>query len=171
MRLDLGAIAKGYALDAATEVLRRHRITRSLVAGAGDLLVTDPPPGQPGWKIEVAPLDLPNAPPQRHVWLRRASLCCSGDLVQHVEIGGVRYSHIVDPHTGLGLTDHSLVTVIGSDGMTTDALGTAISVIGPARGLELARQYRSEMLVLRRPIDSVESAETPGFQLWEKPGR
>ncbi len=171
MRLDLGAIAKGYALDAATEVLQAHGITRSLVAGAGDLVVTDPPPGQPGWKIDVAPLDFTNAPPTRHVWLRRASLCCSGDLVQHVEIGGVRYSHIVDPHTGLGLTDHSLVTVIGSDGMTTDALGTAISVVGPVRGLKLARRYHAETLIVRRPGDTVETVETPGFRRWENPGR
>ena len=170
MRLDLGGIAKGYALDAATAVLQKNGITCSLVAGAGDMVASDAPPGQPGWRIEIAPLDVTNAPPARQVWLRRASLCTSGDLFQHVEIDGVRYSHIVDPHTGMGLTDHSLVTVIGSDGMTTDALSTAISVIGPERGRALAREFHAEMLFIRRPGNALEIGETPGFRRWERSG-
>ncbi|KAB2660821.1 MAG: FAD:protein FMN transferase [Verrucomicrobia bacterium] len=170
MKLDLGGIAKGYALDAATEVLRRHGIRRSLVAGAGDILVTDAPPGETGWKIEIGALDVPDAPPARVVWLRHAGLCTSGDVFQHVEIDGVRYSHIVDPRTGLGVTDHSLVTVIGRDGMTTDALSKVASVGGPELGLAVAPRFGVEMLVVRRPGTRVEVRETPGFRRWEKRG-
>jgi len=166
MRLDAGGIAKGYALDEATRVLRSHGIRSSLVAGAGDIVVTDPPPGQPGWKVEVAPIDLPEAPPPRTVWLRNASLCTSGDLFQHVEIEGRRYSHIVDPRTGLGITDHSLVTVIGRDGITCDALSTAISVAGPDRALALARHFGAEVLLVRMPGTTLEGVESSGFKRW-----
>lgn len=170
MRLDAGGIAKGYALDEATRVLRAHGIRSSLIAGSGDMVATEPPPGQSGWKIQVAPLDLPSSPPARFVSLRNASLCTSGDVFQHVEIRGTRYSHIVDPHTGLGLTHQSLVTVIGPDGITTDALSTAISVSGPQRGIPIARRFGAEMLLVRQspPGSStpVESFESPGFARW-----
>ncbi len=164
MRLDAGGIAKGYALDEASRVLRAHGIRSSLVAGAGDLVVTGPPPGQQGWRVELAPLDVPKAPAARHVWLKNASLCTSGDLFQRVEIGGIRYSHIVHPRTGLGLTDHSLVTVIGPDGITTDALSTALSVAGPAHAVSIARRFGAEVLLVRKPGQELEFVESPGFR-------
>lgn len=163
MRLDLGGIAKGYALDEATRVLKAHGIRSLLVTGAGDMVAGDPPPGQPGWKVELAPLDVPDAPAARAVWLRNGSLCTSGDLFQHVEINGTRYSHIVDPHTGLGLTDHGLVVVLGRDGMTTDALSTALSVLPPDRGLALSRKYHVRSRIVRVPAGRIDVQETPDF--------
>ena len=70
MRLDLGAIAKNYAVDEAVALLRERGITRALVGGSGDMTASDAPPGQPGWRIEVAPLDTPDAPPARSSILR-----------------------------------------------------------------------------------------------------
>ncbi len=172
MRLDLGAIAKGYALDEAFAVLRHQGVARALVSGGGDMVVGEAPPGERGWKVAVAPLDAPGAPPARTVWLRWASLCTSGDLFQHVEIGGVRYSHIIDPRTGVGLTDHSLVTVIARRGITADALSTAASVLGPVAGIRLVeRTPRAEALVVRSVESAgklqIEMAETRGFRGWE----
>lgn len=165
MRLDLGGIAKGYAVDEAMNVLRARGITRALVSGGGDLAVSDAPPGKKGWRIEVAPLDVTNAPPARFVLLRHRALATSGDVFQHVEMDGVRYSHIVDPRTGLGLTDHSLVIVIARDCATADALATAVSVLGPARGLELAEGTRGAAACLvRRPGAAVEVRETGRFK-------
>lgn len=137
MKLDLGGIAKGYAIDEALRVLRARGLPRALVSGGGDMAAGEPPPGRPGWRIEVAPLDIPQAPPARFVLLHHAALATSGDLFQRLEIDGVRYSHIVNPRTGLGLTDHSLVTVVAPDCLTADSLATAVSVLGPARGLDL----------------------------------
>lgn len=137
MRLDLGGIAKGYALDEALKTLASHGVRSALVSGGGDMVVSAPPPGKPGWRIELAPLDVTNAPPARFVLLHHVALATSGDLFQRLEIDGRRYSHIVDPRTGIGLTDHSLVSVIAPDGMTADALSTAVSVLGPQRGTEL----------------------------------
>ena len=169
MRLDLGAIAKGYAVDQALKVLRAHGVARALVAGGGDMAVSDAPPGKPGWRIEVAPLDVTNAPPARFVVLRNRALATSGDVFQHVEIDGVRYSHIVDPKTGMGLTDHSLVTVIARDCTTADSLATAVSVLGPAKGLRLVDQFPQVVAhVVRRPGATIEVRESPNFGSYDE---
>jgi thiamine biosynthesis lipoprotein len=157
MRLDVAAIAKGYAIDAAVKVLRDRGIASCLVAGSGDMMAGDPPPGQPGWKIEVAPLDAPGAPESEVVLLNNSAIATSGDVFQHVEIGGVRYSHIVDPRTGVGLTDHSLVTILGPDCTTADGLGTAVSASGPERGLKLVEETPGiAARIVRKPGETVE---------------
>ena len=156
MRLDLGAIAKGYAVDEAINVLRTRGIRSALVAGGGDMMAGDAPPGADGWRIELAPLDATNAPATEFVLLKNAALATSGDLFQHVEIAGVRYSHIVDPRTGVGLTDHSLVVVIARDGMTADALSTSVSVLGPERGLKFAEAQGACARIVCQPAGRIE---------------
>lgn len=161
MRLDLGAIAKGFACDEARAILKKRGLPRALVGGGGDLAVGDPPPGQPGWRIEVAPLDAPGAPPPQTVLLKNCGLATSGDIFQRVEIAGRRYSHIVDPRTGLGLTDHSLVTIIAPDAMTADALSTAVSVLGPERGLRLVEETPGTAAhLVRQPGAEIELRES-----------
>jgi thiamine biosynthesis lipoprotein len=136
MRLDLGGIAKGYAMGEALAVLRAQGVPAAMIHGGGDMALGDPPPGKPGWRVGIAPLDV-NAPPSFYLWLSRCAVSTSGDAWQFVEIGGKRYSHIVDPHTGVGLVDHSMVTLVGSDSMLTDGLTKAVLVEGPERGLQL----------------------------------
>jgi len=161
MRLDLGAIAKNYAVEDAVRVLKEHGITRALVGGSGDMTASDAPPGQPGWRIEVAPLDAPDAPPPQIIYLKNYGVATSGDMFQHVEIGGKRYSHIVDPRTGYGLTDHSLVTVVAPDCMIANSLTTSISVLGPERGLKLVEETPGAAAhVVRKPGDKIEVFES-----------
>ncbi len=137
MKLDLGGIAVGYAGDEALKVLRQHGISRAIIDGSGDIVLGDPPPGETGWRIGIASLREPDAPPKQFVRLANCSISTSGDAFQFVELNGQRYSHIVDPRTGLGLTRRSSVTVIAPDGITADSLATAVSVLGPERGLML----------------------------------
>jgi thiamine biosynthesis lipoprotein len=137
MRLDLGGIAKGDAADQALLVLDRYGIKSALVAAAGDIAVSRPPPGKDGWRIGIAPLQSSAPSPARYLLLHDAGISTSGDAEQHVEIGGVRYSHIIDPRTGVALTGRSSVTVIAPDGITADSLATAVSVLGPEHGLQL----------------------------------
>ena len=161
MRLDLGAIAKNYAVDEAVAVLKQRGITRVLVGGSGDMTAADAPPDQPGWRIEVAPLDVPGAPPPQIIYLKNRSIATSGDIFQRVEIGGKRYSHIVDPHTGIGLTDHSLVTVVASDCMAANGLTTTISVLGPERGLKFVEETPGAAAhVVRMPDDKIQFVES-----------
>lgn len=164
MRLDLGAIAKGYVLDEALKVLRQEGIKRAMVGGGGDTVFGDPPPGRKGWRVEVSPLEVTNAPPARYILLANRAIATSGDLYQRVEINGVRYSHIVNPLTGIGLTDHGLVTVVAKDGITADSLATTVSVLGPERGLKLVETYSGAAAhILRKPNEKIEQRESKRF--------
>jgi thiamine biosynthesis lipoprotein len=135
MRLDLGGIAKGYAADEGLKVLRGLGITRALVAASGDIVTGDPPPGSDAWVVEVATLG--KGIPARRVKLSNAAVSTSGDLFQFAEIGGVRYSHVLDPKTGLGLTGQRSVTVIAKTGTAADGLSTAASILAPDKALAL----------------------------------
>jgi len=133
MQLDLGGIAKGYAGDEAIRVLREHGIQSALFEAGGDIVVSDPPPGTKGWEIE-----LPDGRKQR---LADAAISTSGDTVQFVDIAGKHYSHVVDPRTGMGLTEHYMATVIAPRGITTDSLSTAATVLGAREGESLIRRF------------------------------
>jgi thiamine biosynthesis lipoprotein len=137
MLLDLGGIAKGYAVDEALKSLKECGIQSALVALGGDIVVSDPPPGKEGWTIEIAMNEFPALAKPKPLRLRHAAVSTSGDAEQHVEIGGIRYSHIIDPRTGKALTGRSSVTVTALSATESDGLATAISVLGPDRGLEL----------------------------------
>ena len=163
MRLDLGAIAKGYALDQAAAVLRRKGITRFLLSGGGDMIIGDSPPGQLGWTVEAGVFDTAEAQTRRLLCLVNTALATSGDSFQRAEIDGVRYSHIVDPRSGIGLTDHSLVTVIATSAMLADALSTAVSVMGPDDGPALAARRGADVWILRKPGPLVEETRSAGF--------
>jgi thiamine biosynthesis lipoprotein len=140
MLLDLGGIAKGYAADAALAVLKKHGIDHALVAAGGDIAVSGPPPGSGGWTVGIASLERPNGKPRRSLLLKGSAVSTSGDAEQFVEIGGVRYSHIVDPRTGMALTGKNSVTVIAHDATTTDALATAVCILGSEKGLALVEK-------------------------------
>jgi FAD:protein FMN transferase len=168
MRLDLGGIAKGYAVDQALRTLARRGITSALVSGGGDMAVGDPPPDKEGWRIELPPLDTSNAPPARFVLLSHAGLSTSGDLFQRLEINGQRYSHVIDPRTGVGLTDHSLVTVIAPDDFTADGLTKVASVLPPKEALKFIRQTPGAAVrIVRKPGAKVEQYEAAFRQFYE----
>ena len=135
MRLDLGGIGMGYAVDRTLEVLGRHGITAAMVDASGDIAVSAAPPGALGWKIAVAPLRPDGQRDEQDrvdpLLLCHAAVTTSGDAFQAVEISGRRYSHIVDPRTGLGVAGPAAVTVVAPDCTTADAIATAASVLGP----------------------------------------
>ncbi len=134
--IDLGGIAVGYACDQALAEFRQHGITRALIDAGGDVVVGDPPPEAQAWRVAVAPLRL-NGPPQAMLNLANTSVTTSGDAYQFVEIDGVRYAHIVDPATGLGLTERISATVIAPTCMAADSLATAVTLMGVEAGLRL----------------------------------
>jgi FAD:protein FMN transferase len=165
MRLDLGGIAKGYAVDQAIKVLAQRGIERALVAGGGDLAVSGPPPGNAGWRIEIASLDASNAPAPQFVRLAHAGISTSGDLFQRLDVDGKRYSHIVDPRTGMGLTDHSLVTVIAGDDITADSLTKVASVSSPEEAVKFIENTPGAAArIVRKPGDQIEVYESKGFR-------
>lgn len=166
MRLDVGGIAKGFAADEALAVLKARGISRALVAASGDIVAGDPPPGEQGWKVAIEGLALGETPaPQEVLLLAHRAVSTSGDTYQFVEIGGVRYSHIIDPRTGIGLTGRSLVTVVAPDGLTADGLDTTIDILGNERGLALLAQWPGTSARMQRLVaGQVETVRSPGWQ-------
>ena len=154
MRLDLGGIAKGYAADAALSVLAQSGIRSALVAVSGDLAFGDPPPGENGWKIGAGDST-------RVVELRNAAVSTSGSEEQHLDIGGKRYSHIIDPSTDTGLTLPITVTIVAARGMDADSLATAVSVLGPERGMALVRRKPGVAALIVTEKGAIESPNWP----------
>jgi thiamine biosynthesis lipoprotein len=141
MRLDAGGIAKGYAADEALKVLAKAGITRALVAASGDIVVGDAPPDDArGWRIGIAPLDTTEQP-SVYLRLNRAAVSTSGDAHQFVEIGGKRFSHILDPRTGEPLHERASVSIVAPASIQADALATAVCVLGPEAGAKLLQKY------------------------------
>jgi thiamine biosynthesis lipoprotein len=160
MRLDVGGIAKGYVVDQALAELRKHGITRAMIHAGGDIGLGDPPPGESGWRIGVGLLEH-EAKPTGYLTLARCGVANSGDMYQFVEIGGRRYSHLVDPRTGIGLTDHANVTVVAPSGLMADGLSTTLSVLGPEKGLKLIEETTdAAAFILRMPDGKLESCQS-----------
>jgi len=164
MRLDLGGIGMGYAADEALRIITQHGITSAMIDASGDVVCSAAPPGERGWKIGIAPLTESAGPPSRYVWLAHRALTTSGDAFQFVEIGGRRYSHIVDPQTGLGLATRSSVTVIAPDCTTADSMATAVSVLGPQRGMKFVESIPDvAALIVISDDDGVRTCESATF--------
>lgn len=138
MVFDLGGVAKGYAADLMLESLAAAGIKQAMVAAGGDIRVGEPPPGSAGWRVALQSFDLSGT--DEVLVLSNAAVSTSGDLHQSVEIGGVLYSHILEPRTGLGLTRRVAATVIASEAKLSDPLATAACVLGPGSG-EAIRFY------------------------------
>src|SRR5262249_48312396 len=136
----------------------------ALVAAGGDIAVGEAPPDADGWTVGIAPLEDPESKPQRHLLLKDAAVSTSGDAEQYVEVGGKRYSHIVDPKTGLRLVGRSSVTVVARRGVTSDGLATAVSVLGPERGLALVEATEgTSALFVRKTEKGLETTASKRF--------
>jgi thiamine biosynthesis lipoprotein len=172
MQLDLGGIAKGYAADEALKLLKeKFGISQALVGAYGDIACGDPPPGKEAWSVEIAPIA--KSQKIRTVNLANAALSTSGDLEQFVVINGVRYSHIVDPKTGLGLTGQRSVTVIATKGINADSMTKAVSILPSDRAMKLVEDTpgaAAYIVILdkdEKPIATA-SKRFPQFEVREK---
>ena len=164
--IDLGGIAKGYAVDRCIELLAAAGITQASVAAGGDSRILGDRGGEP-WTVgiqdprenEMAVL-LP---------LVDTAVSTSGDYERFFEEDGVRYHHILDPRTGDSARDSWSVTILGPDATFTDGLSTSVFVLGPERGLALIDQLPGVDAIiidasgqLRYSADLLEAATPPG---------
>ena len=141
VELDLGGIAKGYAVDRAIEVLKKHGISAALVNAGGSTISTlGAPPGEAGWEVEIQdPLDLRKI--ATSVRLKNQTLSVSGGYGAFFELGGARYSHIMDPRSGRPVQGVLSVAVITNDGMSGDALDNVFYVLGIEKSQERLRDW------------------------------
>ncbi len=147
MELDFGGIAKGYIAKKVLELLAAEGITQALADAGGDMVMSNPPPGKDGWTIgitipEQTPLLLP-----KKLAVSNAAVATSGDAYQYMVHDGKKYSHIIDPRTGYGITHQKNVTVVSPDATTADWLATACSILPVATAARLAENLGASFLI------------------------
>ena len=141
MKLDAGGVAKGFAGDEALVAMRKAGVTSAMVAISGDIVLGDAPPEKPGWRVQVLGQTLT---------LSNAAVSTSGDEFQFIELGGTRYSHIVDPRTGMALRNSHAVGVVAKKGIDADSIATAVSVAGPAIAKKLSARHQIRIITERK---------------------
>lgn len=178
LAIDLSAIAKGYAVDVLAELLEENKIVHYMVEVGGEVRCRGNKGDQGDWKIGIEKPLL--APPgtlpglQRAVRLGDRALATSGDYQNYRDIGGVRYSHLIDPRSGFPVeripeaeampTERlGSVSVVDKSCARADAFATALFVLGEKDGLELAREKNLNVLFLFRSEKNVREASTPNF--------
>ncbi|MCF0070582.1 FAD:protein FMN transferase [Dyadobacter sp. CY261] len=144
MRLDIGGLGKGYAAEEAIKEVKKLGITSAMMDAGGKIVLTNPPPGTMGWNINVSN----GSDSLRAMQLSNVALATSGPTYRYMEYKGVRYSHIVDPKTGVGLLFHVRTTVISPDGTVADALATAFSVAGIKKSRKYLRRFKGSKVWL-----------------------
>lgn len=139
LQIDLGGIAKGFAVDRAIAILREHGITSAAVNAGGDMYLLGQRPERP-WRIGIQHPRQPAAVLET-VEVRDRAVVTSGDYERFFERDGQRYHHIFDPQTGYPARGCQSVTIIADSVALGDALATAVFVLGPQAGLPLLEQY------------------------------
>ncbi len=134
MRIDLGGIAKGHAVDRGIDILKARGITRAMVNSGGDTRVIGDRFGAP-WVIGIRHPDRAGEVVLR-IPLVDAAFSTSGDYERYFDEGGVRYHHILDPKTGRSPDELRSVTVIASTATRTDGLSKTVFILGPEQGIE-----------------------------------
>lgn len=148
MQLDLGGIAQGYIAQQVIAYLKKQNVANALVDVSGDIVCIGSPPGKKGWAIAV------NAPQSEtellsaQLVITNRAVTTSGDVYQYIEHHGKRYSHIIDPSTGYGISSPRNVTVIADDGTLADWLTKACSILPIGKSKRLATSLGAAVLIV-----------------------
>ena len=162
IHIDLSGIAKGFGVDAVARLLEREGVGYYLVEIGGEVRSRGYSPRGDVWRVGI---ERPAGALRRHViGLDGKGLATSGNYRNFFVNGGARYCHIIDPRSGRPV-EHGLasVTVIAETAMQADALSTALMVLGPRQGLELARKNAIAGLFITRSESGFEETATDAF--------
>jgi thiamine biosynthesis lipoprotein len=160
MELDLGGIAKGYAVDEAVRALKETGAESALVDIGGDMRVIGRRADGEKWRVKVRD-PRPGTHKPLMLRLQNAAVATSGDYARYFQIGDRRFSHIIDPRTGHPVRTVPSATVIAPTAIMADALATALSVLDPDKGLKLINSMEDVecLLMTRRQPGEPESME------------
>lgn len=164
MQLDFGGIAKGYIAQWVINFLKANGIQQALVDAGGDIVMSGPPLNQQGWLIGV---NLPETTDQllnKKLQLSNCSVATSGDVYQFIEYKGVKYSHIINPLTGYGVTNLRNVTIVAKTGATADWLATACSILPIKEAKQLAISHQAALLITTLKNGKLVFEATPNFK-------
>ncbi len=148
LEIDLGGIAKGYAVDRAAEILRRHGVEAALVSGgASSIVAVGAPPGERAWRIRLRH-PYGKRPSGERVWLKNFSLSVSGSYEKSFSLQGKTFCHILDARSGRPVEDMLMTAVLAPEGVDGDALSTALFVLKAEKGGELMKTLTTVSAVL-----------------------
>lgn len=139
MRIGFGGIGKGYAAEMAKKILVKNHVQSGIINASGDLTAWGFQPNGKPWTIGIANPDAPNNA-FSYLEISEKAIATSGNYEKFVTIKGKKYSHTIDPKTGLPITGIKSVTVISNNAEFADAMATPIAVMGIKNGLFLVNQ-------------------------------
>ena len=163
MGLDLGAIAKGYAVDKVASLLREKGVKSFLVNAGGNVYVGGEKPGGQPWRVAITDPVADPTGTERYLGIYTGtdiSVVSSGDYQRYFEINGVRYHHIFDPKTGYPAKNLRGTTVIGESSTDCDGLSTTLFVLGSEKGKELLSEFPGVGAIFVKPDGSIEMTPT-----------
>jgi len=147
IRLDFGGIVPGYAAQRVIDFLKTRNINMALADASGDIVMGDAPPGKDGWTIGINLPGNENETWDKKLELKNFAVSTSGDVYRYTIHNGIKYSHIIDPGTGYGVTSQRNVTVITKYGADADWLATACSILPIKKALALAKKEHAAILI------------------------
>lgn len=168
--LNLSAIAKGYAVDQVALLLEEKKINNFLVEIGGEIQTKGEKQLQKPWIIAIERPIIEKRAIQKIISLKNKSLATSGDYRNYFEKDGKRFSHTINPRTGRPIT-HNLasVSIIHESCMTADALATALMVMGPEKGYQLAERNKWAIFMIVRTDKGYQEMSTPEFNHYIQP--
>jgi thiamine biosynthesis lipoprotein len=165
MQLDLGGIAKGYAAQFALNFIGEKGFPVAMIDAGGDLALGLPPPGHAGWRIAVGIPESKTGYLQQLLLVKNKAVATSGDVYQYIEWKGKRYSHIIDPKTGYGVTHQRNVTVIADNGTTADWLASACSILPVPDAIKLVNKFPgAAVLIAEKKRDTIYKKMSDNFR-------
>ncbi|MFI5129324.1 MAG: FAD:protein FMN transferase [Chitinophagales bacterium] len=163
VRLDFGGIVPGYAAQRVIDFLKSKNIPVALADASGDIVMGDAPPGKNGWTIGINLPENENEIWDKKLELKNEAVSTSGDLYRYILHNGKKYSHIIDPRTGYGVTSQRNVTVVARNGATADWLATACSILPVKKALSLAKKENAALLIAVIKNEKIVTYKTKNF--------
>ncbi len=163
MRIGFGGIGKGYAAERAKHVLRQRGVHNGIVNAAGDLTVWGHQPGGKPWTIGIA--DPASArQPFSYLTVTNMAIATSGNYEKYVMIDGRKYSHTIDPKTGLPVHGIKSVTVFSPNAEIADAMATPVMIMGIQVGLDLINQIKGLSCIIIDENDQIYTSKNINLQ-------
>ena len=163
--IDLSSVAKGYAVDQIALLLREQGVKNFMVEIGGELYVEGQSPRNTPWRVAIEKPGESYGEVHKAISLSNKAIATSGDYRNYYELEGKRYSHTINPVTGKPVV-HGLAsaTVVADDCATADALATALNVLGPEKGLALAREYQWAIYLIIKTDEGFQTLYSDAFK-------
>jgi thiamine biosynthesis lipoprotein len=164
IELDFGGIVKGYAAQKMVDHLKSRGISMALADAGGDIALGDAPPDKQGWTISINVPERSDEVWDKKLELKNCAVATSGDIYNYTLHNGKKYSHIIDPRTGYGITSQRNVTVIAKDGAIADWMATACSILSIPKALALAKKENATLFIATIENEKIRIYQTENFE-------